>query len=493
MGREQKPTMWADVGRFVDLSDQYWKTRIAHPGERSQVLTSESIIYEELQTILALQGSQEERHKFLWQTIRGWVVKGSRSLINQLHSKSNLDYFNNVGSIDPEKALAGDASELDETRIGSFKISLSDFGFSNLYIDQEYLDFEGAIENNSPLIGFVYRGLRCGEDPDTVRLCANLGHDLLKIPGMEEQILNLPGTIEYYIKDRGDEKEKVEGYAQLLYIYPLLREGAIRAFEGFEAMALDEYPQAPVDLSKMMHVIEAEAMVRSFIGHGHDRAQSLILNGKEYKVKKDSPIPSFELTTRIDPNLEIVGNAGALHTLFYQPSKNAIQIMFEQKVKDPKMEIVAKACEISGQPLIAVSFTDNGPGFEMAKILRSAQKIYQGRTDITDDQKKIADRWACLELRMVDILNLALERRVSGSGRVSRHSGIGLSLAKQFAEDHGGVIWLTNVPADDGAEILILLDPTKDRSLHKNIPELFSNEKVPVEFLTQIQSQLDNK
>ena len=41
-----------------------------------------------------------------------------------------------------------------------------------------------------------------------------------------------------------------------------------------------------------------------------------------------------------------------------------------------------------------------------------------------------------------------------------------------------------------GARFLVLLDPSTDGSLKKNIPELFDVDKVPVEVLEEIERQL---
>jgi len=196
----------------------------------------------------------------------------------------------------------------------------------------------------------------------------------------------------------------------------------------------------------------------------------------------------------IDEGMKLSGNEAALHLLLYQLVKNSVKILQIpiNRVKNGEIEITAKTCRVEDQKLIAFRICDNGPGIDITEILRAKQKLLQkSGQELTSREQMIIGDWACLDLRIREVIDFIFERRVSGAERLGSHSGIGLALAKEIVDAHGGCIWATNLAGKKGVKFLVIIDPSGEGNLRRNLSDLFDINKVPTPILNEIDKQLD--
>ena len=81
---------------------------------------------------------------------------------------------------------------------------------------------------------------------------------------------------------------------------------------------------------------------------------------------------------------------------------------------------------------------------------------------------------------------------MSGDDRTDpTHSGLGMAMAKEIVDAHGGAIWVTNKSGEKGVKFLMLFDPSGEGKLREELPDLFQTDTIPVELLEGIDKQLD--
>lgn len=455
----------------------------------------------------------EKREQFLLDSYQAIMIEGLDRSLQVLKSEKARDFFQRLGQETPEELIrqAKEDPATFKSRINSWFETVHQVAqlcapFAGQPFD--YNDPDDCKRTNAKL-GGCYASLRVPADSKLGTISTNLGHDIHNLPFFTPA---LSADLEYIVEElsKGSQEDEEIFKQQLKLIArccPTLYQGGISMFEAFKAMAEDCYPQAPTDLSQILATIEGETATRIFFHAqsavpGQPRASRLDYNGEhyDYELADKRCHQEFSLETHIEPALILTGHAPSLHLLFYQLVKNSVGVLKENKdLQERKIVMAAKKIEIETpqgekQPLIAFELTDTGPGLDLTKILRAKQRLLQKKKGaLSEKEKQITDQWAMLDLTLVEVVNFIFERRISGKERETAASGIGLSLAKQIIDLHGGCIWATNRVAQDGVKFLIIFDPTEDGSLRRNLPELFRqgpDGKVPAELLNSIDEKL---
>lgn len=460
------------IRKFNDL---HYKILVDDPQTNDEQRT----IYTEQAEQLLGCFSPEERKSFLWDCVRQVIIDVSSDLVTQLELKETKAFFQ-METLPPGEKIDIDywaaliRSAIKKYCPVAIETSPWDPRPAQFYTEQSF-----------------FKELDSAERPDLIRVCANLGHDLMHIPSLSPYVY---GLYDESSKNKLEDPQFGPKYQQAKDNMPELWQATRNMFRAFGLMAEGKFPQeSGVSITDILEGISVEAATRANIYFSEIRFR------KKNYLSTDPTVfikGSVAINTHIAPDLKIKGNEPMLDLLFYQLTKNAIVLFKEKGIKDGILQIDADEVEVNGQKMIAIRVADNGVGIDLDGILRAKQKLL-GKQDrkLTPREKQIAGSWASLDLRVIDIVNYIFERRVSGAERKSQHSGIGLALVKEIIDACGGVIWATNNSGAEkfmggrGAKFLIILDPT-DGSLKTNLPVLFEVDKAPAQLLEEIENQL---
>lgn len=437
-----------------------------------------------IEGVVAEQGDERAQKEFLWETIRQRIIDGSEEVLLQLTDPAVKDFY----CVGEEEISVEDYQKRVRENPKKYKVV-----FEQIHAAQQV--FSGiALDTQDNPFYFPYKGLDKSENPDLANVCANLGHDLHKFAGLHPYVYELPHMCEEDDPVFDAQKEVI--VPQLPFLYP----GVVWLFEGFKLMAEKRFPQRKLDFSRLCQTVFSEGVVRAF----NPYYQDFCLQGKSFyselreQIEQSEILPefpsSFSVEAKIQPGMELTGNEAGLHLVLYQLVKNsaAIQQVPINEIEKAEIKIAAGNCRVFGQELVAFRVSDSGPGIDIAGILRAKQKLLleSGRPLSVSEQAIVGD-WACLDLRIREVIDFIFERRVSGAERRGSHSGIGLALAKEIIDLHGGCIWATNLPGRKGAKFLVILDPSGEGKLRQGLPELFDIQKTPANILGEIDRQLD--
>lgn len=422
---------------------------------------------------------ENKREEILWESLRRRALAFISGALTILTSKDTQELY----LAGPKKpSLQEYFKRILETPDAFVCLVLRIKHLDTLFSSLHSLEFP-----NEPLTSvFPYQQLTGEGNPLLACVFGNIGHDMIKIPAF--YFSNLFEGLKRRIKEKRNEdviKEK-EFFYQIL---PLIYQGTVWNFEAFKQMLENQFPLGRANLTEVLKVVAAEGAVRSRIDDFPLIFNELVLRGTREKV--------MEITTNIEEGLNLTGNESGLRLLFYQMVKNSVELL-KKGTKDTspsKLTIDAKNCFINNDlRVLAVRIQDNGPGIDIASVLRAKQKLLkESGQALSDSERRIIGDWTALDLRIIDVINFIFERRVSGAERKGIHGGIGLAMAKEIIDKHGGCIWATNLSGQPGAKFLVLLDPSADGSLRRNAPELFQTEIIPTEILESIDRQLSEK
>lgn len=433
---------------------------------------------------IAEQGDERAQKEFLWETVRQRIIDGSTEVLRQLEGPAIKDFY----WVGREEISVEDYQKEVRENPKKYKVV-----FEQIHAAQQV--FLGiALDTQDEPFYFPYKGLDKSENPDLANVCANLGHDLHKFAGLHPYVYALPNMCEEDDPVFDAQKEVIT--PQLPFLYP----GVVWLFESFKLMAEKRFPQRKLDFSRLCQTVFSEGVVRAF----NPYYQEFCLQGKSLRSKlweektQRELLPefpsSFSVEAKIQPGMKLAGNEAGLHLVLYQLVKNsaAIQQVPINEVEKAEIKIAAGKCQINDQEMIAFRVSDNGPGIDIAGILRAKQKLLlESGRPLSASEQAVASDWACLDLRIKEVIDFIFERRVSGAERRGSHSGIGLALAKEIIDLHGGCIWATNLPGRKGAKFLVILDPSGEGKLRQGLPELFDIQKTPANILGEIDRQLD--
>jgi len=262
-------------------------------------------------------------------------------------------------------------------------------------------------------------------------------------------------------------------------------------FQYYKQAANDYFPHENFNLSRVLSLTEAEALIRVFCHRSENESprKNLTWNGIPYSVNEYDKPGSVAVNTRIAEDIPIKGNVAGLHMLFYQIVKNAAAHITRMPTSDSQIntiEIAADIVRIGENPLTAVMISDDGPGFDLAELLRRKQQLAQNQTNCP---AYLQTAWGGLSLSVHDVMQFSAERYISASER-NLGRGIGLHMASEITNGHNGFMWITN-RVDAGTTFLFLFDPTG--KAHTDMPALFPTGRthdIPFEVLAEIEASL---
>lgn len=327
------------------------------------------------------------------------------------------------------------------------------------------------------------------KNPEMEMLIQMGSHDLISLPAFNFGLLQLLDYFRKEIKNSGGQQARELLSEILLSAY----KGAVLNFEAFKAIADRDYPQEELNLAEILTITKNEAVIR-FLELGADQLE---INGRSF-ILRENGTKSIKLNIQSDPELRFKGNQAALRLVLYQLLVNTSRFLLNRR-GGGEIAVDAKNCLVnkgeSQVPIIAVRFRDNGPGIDFAEVLRRKQKEVSRKPakEISPDEKKYQDQWLCLDLRLIEVLDQIFAARIGYSDYPGFQAGMGLGLAKQIIDLHGGAIWVTNRLGKGGVEFLLLFDPTADGRLKRDAPELFQNKLIPAEILNALDQQLDDR
>jgi hypothetical protein len=416
------------------------------------------------------QYSPEEKKQILWESLRRRAI---------------LMVDNALGVLGSEEVKRWYLASSEKKSPEEYFVTIHENSRAFIEISHKILRYDPLFTGiGTPLRGkvatFPYDCLEMTENIPLSTILVNIGHDLTHLPGFTHPIYELVNRLKR-LEAQGKEENQKEEKKFYYQVLPLLYQGLVWDFEVFKQALEGRFPQEErVDLENILKTESAEAAVRARAYGSPVYLDRLVLTDGEGK--------KIKVETNIEKGLNLPGNETALHLLFYQMVKNATVLLEEsESVSEGVLEIAAKNLSINGQELVAVRIQDNGQGIDIASILKAKQRLLkESGQSLTPLEQRIVGDWTALDLRIIDVVNFIFERRVSGEERTGLHGGIGLTMAKEIIDKHGGCVWVTNLSGQPGAKFLVLLDPSSDGSLRRNLPALFQTETIPAKILEEI-------
>jgi hypothetical protein len=440
----------------------------------------------QIQSILE---SIPDQKSFLWNSMRLQICDASQKVLSVLESEPVTEFYG-VGQ--PDRTISEFRAMLDKSNFRpTGLIHFVQYMFGPVLIDVYDPDPHGSY--NGVFSNYPYTGLPMADNLDITRVCANLGHDIHKLPGFNY----LVHGIRNYVNTIDTKQNHLERLKFINSLLPELHTGLVSMFQYYSDLGRNSFEiHDSINLSQICRCFISEAASRAW----NDNLLTLKYDDHIYHPAESTKSPQtvFSLVTHIDENLTIPGNPEAIHALGYQLAKNTVQILKESRnplIENPEIAFTAGSINLNGHPIIALRLTDNGPGFDLTAILKAKQKLIDpADPKLTDIERLAAGDWTQLDLRVVDVINFIFNIRVSGSDRGDEpHSGLGLSMVKDILDRHGATIWVTNSIKNGGAKFLILFDASADGSLRNSMPELFNTDSIPADLLRMIDSNLDDK